>query len=225
MLTFPLSSGLYFTKTLDPLSKFADKTVSACLVSGKIKAIATVIFKGCTSTYLCVFGALELGQNIKKNDFPDKMITTQAKVIESSSTYLNLHGSLLLSSGIFGLLDALQGFGLVNFRNFAQAISAASATLFLCVNIIGLDENVRLLNELIRTDWSKTNINDQELRWIKQSAFWGLLSNLGYIVMTTSLLFNGATALAILLAAFSCCAGGVKILFDILLWAKNDNLC
>ena len=225
MLTLPISSSLCLANKLQSISKFANNTVSACMVSDKIKAAAAVIFKSCTSLYLCVFGTVELGQNIKKNDLPEKLVATQDKVSQSSAAYLNLHGSLLLCSGFFGLMDALQGFGLMNFRSLSQAISAASGTLFLCANLIGLEENVRLLTDLINTDWSKTNINDQELKWMKQSAFWGLLSNLGYIVMTASLLFSGATAATILIAAFSCCAGGIKILIDLLAWAKIEKIC
>ncbi len=224
MLTLPLAPSPVFNSQIESISKYALKAVSTCMISDKIKAVAAIFFKGCTSLYLCAFGTMEMGQNIKKDSFVENSLSTQDKVINSSASYLNLHGTLLFSSGTLGLMDALQGFGLVNFRSLAQAVSTASSTLFLCANVVALDENVRLLNELMITDWSKTNITDQELKWMKQSAFWGMLSNLGYIVTTASLLFSGATALTILMAAFSCCTGGIKILFDLLAWAKTQKL-
>lgn len=224
MSALSLSPCLYFANKLQPVTQFILTTASKCPISVKIQAAATGLFNGCTSLYLCGFGTMELGQTIKKTDFPEKLIATEHKVINASSAYLNLHGGLMLGSGTFGLMDTLQGFGVVDFCNFAQAVSAASCTLFLCANIVGLDESVRLLNELMNTDWSKTNINDQELKWLKQSAFWGILNNLGYILTSASLLLGGATAITILLAALSCCAGGVKILFDLLLWAKKDSV-
>jgi hypothetical protein len=155
----------------------------------------------------------------KKHSEKDNFL--ENRVLNASKAYLNLHGALIVGSGIFSLLDALQEFGLIGLNHTAEIISAAGNVLFLCANIIALEENVRLFNGIVNTDWSAKNIHAKELHSLKQSAFWGILSNIGYIAGSATLLFNGATAIAFVFFALSCFAGGAKILYDLVEWKKN----
>lgn len=141
----------------------------------------------------------------------------------SSEAYLNMHGGLMLSSGGFSLLDALQEFGLMSLGSIANVVSNVGSVLFLCANIIALEENVRLYHELKNTDWDKTNIDEKELQWLKQSTCWGILSNIGYIIATATLLFSSATSLALVIGLLSCLAGGIKILYDLAIWVKTQK--
>lgn len=218
----PLSLASNLTNQLISLSKGFLVTISNYQVSEKTQKIAIECFKGGTSAYFFSFGILELFQGISKKKEEE---STLNKVINASTDYFNLHGGLLIGCGLLTLADALQEFGLLNLSTIGNLVSAATNVIFLCANIIALEENVRLFYELKETDWTKTNISEDELRWMKQSAFFGFISNLGYITATACLLFSGATAFTIIIAIFSCFSGGIKIIYDMSVWAKAQNLC
>lgn len=219
----PLSITFNLADKLMSLSKVCMETVSTCLMSEKIKNIANGCFKGGTSSYLCSFGILELWQGISKKETSGKDETTLNKVTNASTAYFNFHGGLLTGCGFFSLADALHEFGVINLGTISNLVNTAANLTFLCANIIALEENVRLYHELKETDWAKTNIDEEELHWMKQSAFFGFISNVGYIIATTSLLFSGATASTIIIAVFSCFSGGIKIIYDVSIWAKEQG--
>lgn len=211
---------------------FSSLIISDFTISDRIKNLAISIFKLSTSLYLGVFGTCELVQKNMQAD-PQKVNgtskTTLQKVQSSSYAYLCIHGGLMTGSGVFGLLEALESFGVTSFGltsvgNVANGLGAAGNILFLGANIIALAENMRLYNDIKETDWTKTNIVEGELIWIEQSVMWGIVSNLGYIVATASLIYHGMTALVLVVAALSCFAGGIKILYDLALWAKEKGL-
>lgn len=169
----------------------------------KVQELIVPIFKGGASLYLCAFGAAEIIQSGAK-------ITHS---LASSQAYMILHGGLMAASGISSLADALYAFGVMNPGNLANANYIAGSILFLCANIIGLEENVRIFNDA-GTNSPIDETRDQE----KQSAFWGILNNIGYIITTAMLLYGKATAPALVFAALSCFAGGIKILYDLALY-------
>lgn len=223
MLTF-LPSIFHLPHHAQFLQKYLLGSPARYALSEKIKELIIPYFKLGASAYLSGFGCSEIAKNFSKKQALDQLNSTQHKAFNCSTTYLNMHGGLMLSSGYFSLIDALNEFGVISLGSLATAVCTAGSVLFLCANIIALEENVRLFNDLNETDWSQTNIDEQELRWLRQSAFWGILSNLGYIGATASLLFSGATPLALLVAVLSCFAGGIKILHDLSLWAKRHAL-
>jgi len=221
-----LSLAFNLTDKLISLSTNCIEIVSACQISERIKKIADGCFKVGTSSYLCSFGILELYHNRshRKKEGSEKEEVTLNKVVTASTVYFNLHGGLLVGCGLFSLVDALHEFGVLNLGSIGNALGSATNVMFLCANIIALEENFRLINELKETDWTKTNIAKDELCWMKRSAFLGFVSNLGYIITTASLLFSGTTALTILIALFSSFSGGIKIIYDLSLWAKAQHL-
>jgi hypothetical protein len=198
------------------------KPASTSFISDKMKSIALGCFKAGTSLYLSSFGGSEILQNLKKSTTQDTPLFK--RIVRNSTAYLNLHGSFMMGCGLTSLLDALHSFGVVNLGNFTNAVRKAGNLLFLSANIIALEEGVRLFEVIQNTDWSKTNIEEKELNWLKRSVFCGILSNLGYCLATASLLFGGPTAITVLLAIFSCFSGGIKIIYDLFLWAKEQNI-
>lgn len=215
-------SGCVFTDKWLCLSKQCLETISTCLRSEKIKIIANGIFKSGTSSYFCAFGIMELFLGIVKKE-ADETITLN-KITEVSSNYFNVHGGLMFGCGLLSLADALHDFGIINLGSILNAVSHAANVLFLGTNILALKENVRLFHELRDIDRAQTNIDEKELHLRKQSVFFGITSNIGYIIATASLLYSGATALTIIIILFSCFSGGIKILYDLSIWAKPQNL-
>lgn len=196
------------------------QTILPATTIDKVRNITLPFIKGFASIYLGIFGAVEIKQCVKRKN-PEDNISLENRVLTASKAYLNLHGALIVGSGIFSLLDALHEFGLTTLSHTAEIISIAGNVLFLCANIIALEENVRLFNEIKQTDWAAKNIDANELHLLKQSAFWGILSNVGYIVGTANLLFGGATAITLVFLTLACLAGSVKILYDLVEWKKN----
>ena len=192
--------------------------------SEKIKQIAIACFKACTSLYFGTFGTTELIQGTHKKIVSSDNYSNKTEALKSSKAFLNLHGSLMLGCCSLTLIDALHAFGVIAMGSMATILSNAGSVLFLCANVFALEENIRLWNVLKDTDWSCTNITEKELAWTKQSTFWGALSNIGYILATASLLFSGVTAWTLIIAILSCFAGGVKMLCDLLIWAKTQQL-
>lgn len=190
------------------LSAYVQEALPSPLAQ-KIKNIVVPYFKGGASLFLCGFGVLELAQST--NDFKKDKKNPEDQLI-SSKAYLIFHGGLLTSCGFLSLIDAIHAFGVMQPGSLASANYIASNILFLGANIIGLEENVRLWNELGVVD----GIDDNEKNLISKSAFWGILNNIGHIVATAMLLYGTATGIAIMLAALSCFAGGIKILYDLL---------
>lgn len=205
------------------LSRHCVETISHCGLSNKIKDIAVGCFKHGTSAYLCLFGTLELSQSIMDREAPEWDCTIN-KIVTASKAYFRLHGGLLLGSSLFSLANALHECGILNISGASVVMNAAANALFLGANILALKENIRLIQVLRSTDWLTKNIDDEELHWMKQSAFFGFASNLGYIITTASLLFNGATAFTLLVAIFSCVSGGMKTLYDFSTWAREQGL-
>jgi hypothetical protein len=221
----PLEITSEATHRLLSLSKLCVETVSVCLISEKIKTAAMHCFKGSTSAYLCLFGTLELSQSIvEKKMFEEEENTALHKVLNASKTYFPSHGGMLLGSGLCSLAEALHEFGVVNIGSIKGLMSSAANVLFLGANILSLKENIRLLHDLMTTDWTTTNIEKEELHWLKQSAFFGLVSNLGYIIATASLLYGGATPFTLVVAIFSCFSGGIKMVYDLSFWANEQGL-
>lgn len=214
---------LSFAASLSSATKLISHSSVGFTISDKIKKIAIPCFKAATSLYFFTFGGSELAQNLIKKNIKIQTDTSEFKKILPLKSYLNLHGVLMFGSGIFCLIDALDEFGVNTLGYMANIASLAGSVLFLCANIIALEENVRLIQVLKETDWSKTNIDEKELDWLKRSSFFGAVSNIGYIIATASLLFSGATTAAIVIAVLSCCAGGIKILSDLMVWAKQYN--
>jgi hypothetical protein len=217
-------SGCVFTEKWLFLSKQCLETVSTCLRSEKIKTIANGIFKGGTSSYFCAFGIMELFLGIVKKEANETEVITLNKITEVSSHYFNLHGGLMFGCGLLSLADALHDFGIINLGSILNAVSHAANVLFLGTNILALKENIRLFHDLRDTDRTQINIDEKELHLRKQSVFFGIASNIGYIIATASLLYSGATALTILIILFSCFSGGIKILYDLSIWAKSQHL-
>lgn len=199
------------------------EAVSRCCLSEKIKSVAVGCFKSSTSAYLCLFGTLELSQSIIDKDAPE-WDNTVNKVVTASNDYFRFHGGLLLGCSLFSLANALHEFGVVDLTASSVVMNAAANVLFLGANILALKENIRLIYVLRQTDWTTTNIDKEELHWLKQSAFFGFASNLGYLITTASLLFNGATAFTLIVAFLSCFCGGIKTLYDFSTWAKEQGL-
>lgn len=192
----------------------------------RIQQIAAPLFKIGSSLYLSSFGTIEIFQSLKTTPQKKEALKTEvlAKAqLSSSAYYLDEHGKLMLGSGCCYLLDMLQDFGVVTCGKLVHLFSTAGSVLFLCANVYAIEENIRLYQEIESTDWTKTNIDAQELRWLKSSAICGMMSNIGYIAATTALLFNGATAITLLVALFSCFAGGVKILCDLCHYAMQEK--
>lgn len=210
------TNTLGLRETLSPIFQ----TVNPVAVIEKIENITLPYFKSLASFYLGVFGTLEIKQCVQKKN-PENITRLEYRTLSASKAYLNLHGALLVGSGIFSMVDALHEFGLLGLSRTAEIISIAGSVLFLGANIIALEENVRLFNEIVNTDWSTRNVDAKELDLLKLSTFWGILSNIGYIAATASLLFSGATTITLVLGALSCFAGGVKIIYDLLDWKRN----
>ena len=217
-ICFPLS---HFSPTYATITLHIHKKTSACFISDKMKNIALSCFKSGTCLYFSAFGGSELLQNFKRSAQETPLLN---KIVTYSSAYLNLHGGLMIGCGLASLLDVLHSFGVVNLGSLANAVNKAGNILFLSANIIALEEGVRLFEVIKKTEWSKTNIEEKELNWLKRSVFFGLLSNLGYCLTTASLLFGGSAAITLLIATFSCLSGGIKIIYDLSLWAKEQNL-
>lgn len=192
-------------------------------ISERIQKLAYPFFKGGSSLYLCSTGTAEIVQNITKKAEDPRISVLSKQSLVPSNAYLNLHGGLMISSGSFSLIDLLHEFGVINIGSIANAVCTAGSVLFLCANIFALEENVRLYNEIENTDWAQTNIDEKELRWLKNAACFGIVSNLGYLVATAALLFGGATAITILIAVLSSLAGGIKILYELTIWFHNQK--
>lgn len=223
LITFPIVPK-------NPVVSFANHCFEAlrnCTLSEKTRQLAIGCFKVGASLYLGTFGTTELAHDFKKKQFIDdpgqkKVDDIGKQTLKSPNPYLNLHGGLMLGSGLFGLLDALHTFGIVHLGTIGRAVGAAGSLLFLAANVIALEENARIFNEL--QDTTETTGDKKERHWLKLSAFLGCISNIGYIITTATLLFSGLTAFTLLAALLSCSAGGLKILFDLLIWAKEHQL-
>lgn len=218
----PLSITFNLTGAGLSLSKFCE-TISACQLSERVKTLAISCFKGGTCAYLCLFGNLELYQNIIAKKTEEIQNSTLCKVTSLSKAYFNVHGGLLLGCGLLSLADLLHEFGVLNLGPIENIVNVGTNVLFLCASILALKENIRVLYELKNLDKTAANLDEKELHWIGQSAFFGLISNVGYIIATASLIFNGATTFTILAAIFSCFFGGIKVIYDIFTWAKEKN--
>lgn len=218
---FPLSREI--NDRLSLFSASCNHIISSCQIPKKLQSIANNCFKGGTSAYLCLFSSLELYQGIISTRKMDNKETTIDKIANASKLYFNSHGGLLLGCGLFSLADALQDFGLVNFHFYGNIVSICANVLFLGASILALKENIRQFLELKKIDCKKMNIDEKELNLMKRSAFFGIISNLGYTIATASLLYNDATAFAIMIAIFSCFSGGIKIFYDISAWAQRNK--
>lgn len=193
-------------------------------ISEKIQRLALFCFKSMTNLFLGICGASEVAQLIRKTPSTPKMGLVRKRSFSPPDAYLTIHGGLMIGSGSLSLFAVLNEFRILNLHTMGSFVAAGGNFLFLGANIFALEENLRLFQELNKKDWKQPTIETTELNGMKRSAFWGILSNLGYILATTALLFNIATGIAIVIIILSGLAGGIKILYDLFLWGKSQNL-
>lgn len=201
----------------------------------RIQQIAALLFKAGSSLYLLSFGAYEtfhsrqaaVPETCRRMTILQTPVETASRIgketLFPSTDFLDEHGKLMAASGCLYLLDILQDFGLVARGNLSDLFSTVGSAFFLCANVYALEENIRVYQEIDNTDRGIANVDPQELHWLKQAALWGAMSNVGYIIATASVLFNGATAVTLLIAILSCLAGGMKILCDFYRYAMQEK--
>lgn len=118
-----------------------------------------------------------------------------AKILQAQNQpkeFYTLHGTLMLSSGAFGIGSALLGIGL---------FSALSDGLFVLASAIAVKYYIEKY---------KTACNDTE----KASAIMGLLSSLGYVFCGALLVIGASASLALLIGCVAVATGCIKILYD-----------
>lgn len=176
-----------------------------------IRKIAYPIFKATTSTFLLGVGSFELSKTARNSPLRPAPLENTAKT--SSLAYIAMHGGLIAGSGICGLIETIENFGLATFGSIGNALFKAGNILFLGANMLALEENVRLYQASFSLDDSNDQASIQRL-----SAIAGISSNLGYIIATSTLLLGGAAGFALAIGGIAACSGGLKILCDFMLW-------
>jgi hypothetical protein len=187
------------------------------LCNPKVKDVALRCIQGGSSFYLSSFGVFELTRSVRSQKITtEKTQEIRQQTFSSSSSYLALHGACMLGSGISYLFDLFNKLGVIIQQSPSTLFATLGNVAFLCANLVSLDENIRLYQELIET---QHEIDPKLLR----STCWGITSNTGYILAMGALLFGYANALTLLIALLSCLAGGIKILYDVMILLGKEK--
>lgn len=191
--------------------------------SGLSKAAGTLMpnlypyFITCTGLYHFGNGTSRISQTVelKTQDITQKTCKAAATVFAPSDYFLKMNGIFSTATGLCSVLEAFNHFGIINLGTVANLICTTGSLCFIYANVVALEENIRIFQEVKRSEGNDQPDSQANLR--KQSAIFGILSNIGYILATALVLFSAPTALALVIGVVSSFSGGLKILSDLFL--------
>ena len=188
----------------------------------KIEPMIYPNFAAVCGTFYCGYGAIELLQS-QTNSQTQRITAVSQKTLSNSNEFLDLHGTLMMATGISSILEALNGFGVINYGELSNFICGAGSAFFLYANIFALEENIRAYQGLKAIELENAVLDQNKHNWQKFSAVWGIMSNIGYITATSALLFSAPTAIALTIGVVAAFSGGLKIVSDFMVWHQQNE--
>lgn len=208
-----------FASTTKQVALFAAR--HAPLVE-KVSDFVLPYFKAGSALFFTGFGAKEIAWDHRQLVIEHAHMKDSNHKVVSSLGYPLVHGAFLITSGVCSAFEALHAFALTNLGNRLPTIVAAGNLSFLFANVLALEENVNLYEQAMALGDGATEEEHQLAETMKKSAVLGIMSNLGYVASTATALLGLSSGVALLLAGFGSCWGGLKILYDFYL-AYLDN--
>lgn len=131
-----------------------------------------------------------------------------------------LHGSLFAASGVLGTTAGLHRLGMIDIGPALPWVDIFGTCAFMLANIVNLDLNIR---SYIEASKAPVHLSEWALSK-KKSAIIGMISNLGYILMSAFTLAGGPFAITMLLGCVAVLTGCLKILYDFILLNRSRTL-
>jgi hypothetical protein len=189
----------------------------------KVHAFVFPAYMAGSAVFFTGYGVKEIGWNYKQNAVEHVRRADINNTALPALGYPLVHGSLFVATGIFNAFEALHAFACINLGNKLRTVVAAGNLTFLFANVLDLQENVCLYEQAVTFSKCGTVEKTVEADIQKKSAILGILSNLGYIASTAITLLGVSAGMALLLACFGSCWGGLKILYDFYVAYLNDG--
>lgn len=209
-------------RTLEFIPKYGTIVASrlSFLIS-KISRLAYPAYVASCGAYYTASGAYSLSTSLKT---PVKDVADKVNRLSPARDFLRIYGGFTLATGICGVLEALNSFGVINYGKFTNIVYALGSITFLYANLAALEENIRVFQVLQKTEVADHPNAHERLSMQKSSAIWGILSNMGYIVATACLLLGASSGMAFVFGVIGAFSSGFKMLYDfVIAYQKKTN--
>lgn len=217
--TNPIASPFAMKMPVDPRPLLLPPQAG---LSDKIYGITRPFFTLIPALWFGVEAIKELFFTAKREDVKVmSCIDDCRKNVLPSKQYLNMHGSMFLGAGICYGIESLKHFFSNEFGKIFESLAKVGNAFFFFANLLALEENIRLYEYACKLDQTPAEDHKTNTFWLKQSAIWGILSNLGYIAFICVSALSSSASMALIIGVIAAFSGAIKIIADFIDWIKN----